>query len=192
MRAALALWIVPVWLLLAPVHAATSKIVAQGAADGSVPAWTVTARAPDGWTADCCHYARAIGVNEVVYRGEWTGEPSRVMVLNVWPSSLPSLQAELSADRQQFQQRDPAATISHFALRHPGMRCAANVFEGSDKLDDIVVFCDPGKQAGVRLSWSMALADADPQSRALLAQLMGVVMSSRYTGTAAQPPGSAK
>ncbi len=192
MRVSTAFWIALGCALLAPAYAAASSFSAHGAADGKAPAWTIAAHAPDDWTADCCHFARAIGVSEVVYRGEWSGEPSRVMVLNVWPSILPSLQAEILADRKRFKQRDPAATISHFTLRHPGMRCAANVFEGSDNLDDIVVFCDPGARAGIRLSWSMTLADADPQRATLLAQLMDVVMSSRYAGTPARRSTGAK
>ena len=67
----------------------------SGAAEGDVPAWTLRAPTPDGWTQDCCMYAKAIGVNLVMYKGEWTGEPERVMVLNVWNAKLSSLEAEL-------------------------------------------------------------------------------------------------
>jgi hypothetical protein len=49
---------------------------------------------------DCCTYASAIGVNYVLYQGDWTGKPDRVIVLNVWPSKLPSLDVELQDDQQ--------------------------------------------------------------------------------------------
>jgi hypothetical protein len=159
--------------------------VAQGQPDGAIPGWTVHAPAPAGWTADCCIYARAIGVNLVIYRGEWTGEPDRVMVLNVWPRKLASLDAELDADRKHYLQRDPAAKSARFALRHRGMPCQAQVFEGSDGIDDAVVFCDPGQAAGTRLSWSMSFHDADPQRAALLGDFMRVVVGTTYRTAAA-------
>lgn len=185
-------WLVPVIaLMLASQALAAERVVASGRADGNVPAWTVSARAPDGWTADCCTYARAIGVDAVVYRGEWSGEPQRVMVLNVWPARLASLDDELTADRTHYLHRDPAGRVLALPIAHPTMRCAANVYEGSDRLDDMVVFCDPGKASGVRLSWSMTLAADDDQRRALLEELLALVRSTSYRRGATPLPGPA-
>jgi hypothetical protein len=174
-------------LLLASVALAADApgdAVARGKPDGDVPGWILQAPAPAGWTADCCTYARAIGVNLLIYRGEWTGEPYRVMVLNVWPRKLASLDAELQADRKHYLQRDPAAKVGRFPVGHRGMPCEALVFESSDQVDDAVVFCDPGKASGIRLSWSMSFKDADPQRAALLGDFMRVVVGSRYQAAA--------
>ena len=160
--------------------------VARGKPDGAIPGWMIRAPAPAGWTADCCTYARAIGVNEVIYRGEWPGEPYRVMVLNVWPRKLATLGAELDADRKHYLQRDPTTKADRFPVRHQGMPCEALVFQGSDQVDDAVVFCDPGKAAGIRLSWSMSFKDADPQRAALLDAFMGVVVGTRYQTSASR------
>ncbi len=115
-----------------------------------------------------------------MYQGEWTGKPERVIVLNVWPRKLASLDAELDVDRKQYLQRDPAAKMGHFPVRHRSMRCSAAVYEGTDQFDDVVVFCDPGRATGIRLSWSMTIADADPQRRALLDMFMRVVVNASY------------
>ena len=152
----------------------------QGARDGAAPAWTINAVAPSGWTADCCTYARAIGVNFVLYRGEWTGHPQQVMVLNVWPRKLPTLGAEIQADRQHFLQADPAARVSSIPIRHPRMPCQATLYQGTDHVDDIVVFCEPARASGIRWSWSMTLDAADPARRTLLDAFMRVVMASRH------------
>jgi hypothetical protein len=168
--------------------AAHQPVAASGAADGHTPGWTIRTVAPSGWTADCCTYARAIGVDFVLYQGDWTGEPDRVMVLNVWPRALPSLDAELQADRKHFLARDPAAKVGSFAIRHRTMQCAATVFQGTDHIDDAVVFCDPGKASGIRLSWSMSFADSDPTRAALLDAFMHVVVAARYERAAAPAP----
>jgi hypothetical protein len=159
---------------------AAGGAVAHGKPDRDVPGWTLHAPTPEGWTADCCTYARAIGVDLVIYRGEWTGEPDRVMVLNVWPRKLATLDAELDADRKRYLQRDPAAKVGRFPVRHRSMPCEALVFEGSDKVDDAVVFCDPGKAAGIRLSWSMSFKDVDPQRADALGDFMRVVVGTTY------------
>ena len=161
------------------------EATAQGKPDRHIPGWTVHAPPPAGWTADCCTYARAIGLNLVIYRGEWTGEPYGVMVLNVWPRKLANLDAELDADRKRYLQRDPAARVGRFPVRQHGMPCKAQVFEGSDKVDDAVVLCDPGKAAGIRLSWSMSFKDADLQRAALLDDFMRVVVGTGYRRTTA-------
>ena len=153
---------------------------AQGAKDGAVPAWTIRATAPPGWTADCCTYAKAIGVNLVLYRGQWTGHPQQVMVLNVWPRKLPTLDAEIQADRKHFLQADPAARVSNINIRNPLTACQATLYQGTDHVDDIVVFCEPAKASGIRWSWSMALDAADPARRSLLDAFMRVVVASRY------------
>lgn len=157
-----------------------SDVLAQGAADGKVPAWAIAVHSPPGWTRDCCIYAKAIGVDAVLYRGEWTGKPERVMVLNVWPRKLPTLAAEVEADRKNYLQADPAAKTTSFAVRRAGMPCEATVYEGTDHVDDVVVFCDPGQASGIRLSWSMSFDDNDPSRRTLLDAFMDVVVGSRY------------
>jgi hypothetical protein len=159
---------------------AAPSSTAHGARDGSIPAWTISAPAPAGWTADCCLYAKAIGVNAVLYRGQWSGKPQRVMVLNVWPRKLPTLAAEVAADRARYLQLDPAGKTTSFAVRHRAMRCTTSVYQGSDHVDDVLVFCDPGPAAGVRLSWSMTLDAGDPAQRALLGDFMRVVVGTRY------------
>ena len=166
-----------------PVVAATPATSGQhfavhGARDGAVPAWTLNAVAPPGWTADCCTYAKAIGVNFVLYRGEWTGNPQRVMVLNVWPRKLPTLTAEIAADRKHYLQTDPAAKVRDITIHHPGMPCQATWYQGTDKVDDIVVFCAPAAASGIRWSWSMTLDAGDTSRRALLDAFMRVVMTS--------------
>ncbi|WP_426701968.1 hypothetical protein ACPPVV_02830 [Rhodanobacter sp. Col0626] len=155
-------------------------VLARGARDGNAPAWEIAAVTPAGWTRDCCTYARAIGVDAVLYQGEWSGKPQRVMVLNVSPRKLPTLAAEVQADRTRYLQHDPKGKASGFAVRHPGMPCEATVYQGSDRVDDVVVFCDPGQASGVRLSWSMAFDAADPSRRALLDAFMQVVVASHY------------
>lgn len=179
------LWLASLLWLLAGASQATAtadphRALASGKADGGVPGWTLEARAPRGWTADCCTYARAIGVDEVLYRGEWTGEPNRVMVLNVWPAKLATLDDELQADARRYHQLDPAGKQQRITLAHAPMPCEANVYQGSDRLDDVVMFCDPGKASGIRLSWSMTLAANEADRRALLDAFMQVVRSTRY------------
>jgi hypothetical protein len=164
-------------------------VLARGARDGAAPAWAISATTPPGWTRDCCTYARAIGVSAVLYQGEWSGKPQRVMVLNVWPRQLATLADELQADRQRYLQHDPAGKVSGFAVRHPVMPCEASVYQGSDRIDDVLVFCDPGAASGVRLSWSMAFDDADPSRRALLDDFMRVAVATRWAKDAAPAHG---
>ena len=192
MRRALPWLAAALWLCGSAAWAADSRLLlAHGARDGAAPAWAVEVASPPGWTRDCCTYAQAIGVDAVLYRGEWTGDPQRVMVLNVWPRKLPTLAAEVQADRTHYLQADPAARAASFSVRNPAMPCEATVYEGTDHVDDAVVFCDPGKASGVRLSWSMSFDDADPARRALLDDFMRVVVASRYAPYAA-PPGAAR
>lgn len=178
-------------LAQAATPAAADNVLARGARDGDAPAWAIATTSPAGWTRDCCTYAKAIGVDAVLYQGEWTGKPQRVMVLNVTPRKLPTLAAEVQADRKHFLQADPAAKVTDLTVKHPGMPCEATVYQGSDHVDDVVVFCDPGKDSGVRLSWSMTFDDADPARRPLLDDFMRVVVASRYlrdvASTAASP-----
>jgi hypothetical protein len=166
------------WAGVAPV--VPGDVLAHGAREGDVPAWAISATTPAGWTRDCCTYARAIGVDAVLYQGEWTGKPQRVMVLNVWPRKLATLQAELDADRKHYLQRDPVAKTRSFPVPHAAMPCRATVYEGSDRVDDVVAFCDPGKGSGIRLSWSMSFDDGDPRLRPLLDDFMRVVVASHY------------
>jgi hypothetical protein len=174
--------------MLAQAADKSDDVLARGARDGNAPAWAIAVATPAGWTRDCCTYARAIGVNAVLYQGEWSGKPQRVMVLNVWPRQLPALADEVQADRKRYLQHDPAGKVSGFAVRHPTMPCEASVYRGSDRIDDVLVFCDPGAASGVRLSWSMAFDDADPSRRALLDDFMRVVVASRWAKDAVAPP----
>ena len=183
---AIGLVILLVFATLAQASAA-NNVLAHGARDGEAPAWAIAVATPAGWTRDCCTYAQAIGVNAVLYQGEWTGKPERVMVLNVWPSKLPNLAAELKADRKRYLETDPLGKTSSFAVHHPDMACEASVYEGSDHIDDVLVFCDPGNASGIRLSWSMSFNDNDPTRRALLDAFMRVVVASRYQRYVALP-----
>lgn len=171
-------------LLALGVHAGEDNqrrgVMVYGKADREVPGWAILTDLPDGWTQDCCVYAKAIGVNLVLYKGEWTGEPERVMVLNVWPSKLSSLEAEVQDDRHHYLDRDPAGKAAEFALDNKAMTCRGVQYEGSDHKDDVVAFCDPGLATGIRLSWSMTLAHDDPQKASLLARFRHVVEQSLY------------
>lgn len=177
-------WLAPCALAAAP--AGGRPVAAHGARDGAIPAWTLSTLAPPDWTDDCCTYAAAIGVNFVLYQGEWTGKPQRVMVLNVWPRKLPSLAAEVQADRNRYRELDPAGKVDDLVLRHRTMACSGTVYAGSDKVDDVVVFCDPGVASGIRLSWSMSFDADDSRMRAVLDAFMRVVVATRYR--AGTPP----
>ena len=182
------IWVVLLFAIATVAQASpATDVLAHGAADGDAPAWAIVVNTPVGWTRDCCTYARAIGVDAVLYQGEWSGKPQRVMVLNVWPRKLPSLAAELQADRKRYLQLDAGGKTSSFAVRNPHMPCEASVYEGSDHVDDVLVFCDPGAASGIRLSWSMSFDDNDPSRRALLDAFMQVVVASRYQRYLAPP-----
>ncbi|MGN6320503.1 MAG: hypothetical protein ACTHNE_02135, partial [Dyella sp.] len=136
---------------------------------------------PAGWNKDCCTYAKAIGVNLVLYQGEWTGKPERVMVLNVWPDRLPTLAAEVDEDRQHYLQSDAHGKADVFTVANPrAITCQGVLYRGSDHVDDAVVFCDPGKASGVRYSWSMTVGESDPNRQTLLATFKRVVEQSLY------------
>ncbi len=167
--------------------APADNVLARGARSGDAPAWAISVTTPTGWTRDCCTYARAISVDAVLYQGEWSGNPQRVMVLNVSPRKLPTLAAEVQADRQRYLQHDPAGKVSGFAMQQRSMPCEASVYRGSDHVDDVVVFCDPGAASGVRLSWSMAFDAADSSRQALLDDFMRVVVATRWTRDATAP-----
>jgi len=166
--------------LAALVAAPSGNVLAHGARDGKAPAWAIAVASPPGWTRDCCTYAKAIGVDAVLYQGEWTGKPERVMVLNVWPRKLATLADELATDRKQYLQRDEAGKATAIRIHNPHMSCRGVVYEGSDRIDDAVVFCDPGAASGIRLSWSMSFADGDATQRALLDAFMQVATDARY------------
>ncbi|HKR76030.1 MAG TPA: hypothetical protein VJR95_05155 [Rhodanobacter sp.] len=167
-------------LFSAGAAAKGDDVLAHGMRDGKAPAWAVVVASPVGWTRDCCMYARAIGVDAVLYQGEWTGKPERVMVLNVWPRKLATLADELAADRKQYLQRDPASKSTAITIRNPHMPCQGVLHQGSDHVDDMVVFCDPGEASGIRLSWSMSFADGDAARRPLLDAFMQVATDARY------------
>lgn len=177
-----------VWMALALVamatlaHASTpdANLLAHGVRDGDAPAWAIDVATPPGWTRDCCTYAKAIGVDAVLYRGEWTGKPEQVMVLNVWPRKLSTLADEVTADRKHYLQGDPAAKVTALPAGNPAMPCQGVLYQGTDHIDDAVVFCDPGRASGVRFSWSLTLAADDPAQAQLLALFRQVVAQSRY------------
>ena len=171
----------------APAAGRGDDVLAHGVRDGKAPAWAVAVASPPGWTRDCCMYAKAIGVDAVLYQGEWTGKPERVMVLNVWPRKLATLADEVAADRKRYLQRDAAAKAAAIAIHNPYMPCRGVVYEGSDRIDDAVVFCDPGEASGVRLSWSMSFADGDATRRPLLDAFMQVATDARYRHYVAPP-----
>ncbi|WP_404536117.1 hypothetical protein [Dyella agri] len=158
----------------------SGDVLAHGVRDGNAPAWAIAVASPTGWTRDCCMYAKAIGVDAVLYQGEWTGKPERVMVLNVWPRKLATLADELAADRKQYLQRDAASKSTAITIHNPHMPCQGVLHQGSDHIDDMVVFCDPGETSGIRLSWSMSFADADATRRPLLDAFMRVATDARY------------
>ena len=182
-------WFVLALLVAAAVQATdrpgatadSAEVVAQGKADGVAAGWSIHTRQPAGWTQDCCQYAKAIGVDLVLYQGEWTGEPNRVMVLNAWPTKLATLDDEWKDDQKHYLQRDPTAKIEPLPLPGAKTRCRGFVYHGGDHVDDAVVFCDPGKPAGIRFSWSLAIAANDPTRQQLLAQFAQVVEASHCT-----------
>jgi len=155
-------------------------IIIYGKSDGAASGWAIVTLLPVGWTGDCCHYAKAIGVNLVLYKGDWTGEPDRVMVLNVWSTKLATLDAEWKEDQKQYLQRDPAAKVESLSLHNPKMTCRGFIYHGSDHIDDVVIFCDPGKPSGIHLSWSMTVAASDPARQQVLALFQQVVEASFY------------
>lgn len=167
-------------------------VIVYGKAGGNAPGWAISTALPRGWTQDCCQYAEAIGVNLVLYRGEWTGEPERVMVLNVWSQKLATLDAEWQEDQKSYLKRDPKAKVTAFPVHNTAMACHGLLFQGSDHKDDAVVFCDPGKATGIRLSWSMTLAAEDAARQDVLKLFSQVVEQSRYMKYISKPASPAK
>jgi hypothetical protein len=102
------------------------------------------------------------------------------MVLNVWTSKLATLDNEWQDDRKHYLQRDPAVKVEPLPLHGAKLACRGFLYHGSDKVDDAVVFCDPGKASGIRLSWSMAVGANDPVRAQALAQFQQVVAMSSY------------
>ncbi|RAO76788.1 hypothetical protein [Dyella jiangningensis] len=181
------------WIGAHGVRAADAvPVMVYGKADRDVPAWTIRTVLPAGWTQDCCLYAQGIGVNEVLYKGEWTGEPDRVMVLNVWPSKLSSLEAEVQDDRHHYLDRDPRGKAGVFELGNKAMACRGVLYEGTDHKDDVVVFCDPGLASGIRFSWSMAFAHDEQGKDELLTLFRQVAEQSRYAVSSATRVDAAK
>ena len=168
-------------------------VMVYGKADGNAPGWAITTDALPGWTQDCCKYANAIGVNLVLYQGDWTGNPDRVIVLNVWPAKLSSLDAELQDDRKYYLKVDPAGKMSLFPVIDPkAIECRGVLYQGADHVDDVVVFCDPGKVSGIRYSWSMTIAATDPQRQPMLDAFKQVVEHSTYMKYVAGPGSTGK
>jgi hypothetical protein len=179
------LWLVLLLTALAPLAYAkgtdAKDVLVYGKPDGNVPGWAISTDLPKGWTHDCCTYAATIGANLVLYQGAWTGKPERVMVLNVWTAKLPTLDAELQDDRQHYLQADAHGRANAFPLANPrAIACQGVLYQGSDHIDDVVVFCDPGKKSGIRYSWSMTVSAADPNRQALIDTFKQVVRDSVY------------
>ena len=170
-------------------RAGATELLVHTPPDGKLPGWSMRAPVPPGWTGDCCNYARGIGVDAVIYHGEWTGDPQRVIVLDSWAAKLPTLAAEIAADTKAYVARDPHASTQPWPLPAMPARCQGVLHHGSDHVDDVVVFCDPGKAAGVRYSWSMAVQAGDPARASLLASFGRVVAGARFAIVAGRPPG---
>jgi hypothetical protein len=179
-------------LMLAPL-AQADGIIAYGKADANTPGWAISTDLLPGWTQDCCKYAAAIGVNLVLYQGDWTGKPDRVIVLNVWPAKLPTLDAELQDDRKHYLQTDATGKVTAFPVVDPkAIECRGVLYQGTDHVDDAVVFCSPGKASGIRYSWSMTIGATDPQRQAMLDAFKQVVAHSSYMKYVAGPGSTGK
>ena len=101
--------------------------------------------------------------------------------LPIWPRKLPTLDAESQDDRKHYLQRDPAAKFQPFDVHaDKPMACQGSVYQGTDQVDDVVVFCDPGEATGIRLSWSMTLVANTPNRQQVLDQFRKVIEQSRY------------
>lgn len=162
-------------------YANDASVMVSGKSGDGAPGWSIMTLLPSGWNKDCCTYAATISANLVLYQGAWTGKPERVMVLNVWPAKLPTLEAELQDDRQHYLQSDARGKASAFPLTHPrAIACQGVLYQGSDHIDDMVVFCDPGKQSGIRYSWSMTVSATDPNRQGLIDTFKQVVQGSVY------------
>jgi len=158
-----------------------ASVMVYGKPADNTPGWSIMTLLPAGWNKDCCTYATTIGANLVLYQGAWTGRPERVMVLNVWTATRPTLAADLQDDRQHYLQSDTHGKANPFPLKNPrAITCQGVLYQGSDHIDDVVVFCDPGKKSGIRYSWSMTVSAADPNRQALIDTFKQVVQDSVY------------
>jgi hypothetical protein len=72
------------------------------------------------------------------------------------------------------------------------MPCKGVLYAGSDHVDDVVVFCDPGKSAGIRYSWSMTIGHGDPQTQAVFNAFKQVVEKSSYAEYVPPPSAAGK
>lgn len=161
------------------------EVHGDGEANKGMPPWSILAPKPDGWKIDCCDHAKALRTNLVMYQGEWTGKPDRVMVLVVWPSESNSLESSLQADREGYLKDNPAGKIEAFPVTNPnGMACQGVLYEGrkhNEDLDDAVVFCEPdNKASGLQLSWAVTIAKNDPAREQVLTSFKHVVEGSAY------------
>ena len=162
-------------------YANDASVMVYGKSADNAPGWSIATVLPAGWNKNCCTYATTIGANLVLYQGEWTGKPERVMVLNVWTAKLPTLDAELQDDRQHYLQSDAHGKANTFPLTNPrAIACRGVLYQGSDHIDDVVVFCDPGKKTGIRYSWSMTVSATDPHRQALIDTFKHVVQDTVY------------
>jgi hypothetical protein len=191
------LFAVLAFLLFAPAafanNTADGGVIVYGKADGKAPGWAIMMDKPAGWASDCCTYASAIGVNLVLYQGDWTGKPDRVIVLNVWSSAKPNIDADVQDDRKHYLQSDPGAKSEPFAVKNPkNITCEGVLYHGTDHIDDAVVFCDPGKATGIRYSWSVTIAVSDAKRQEVLDTFKQAVQSSMYMKYAQAPSSTSK
>ncbi|MBD8881456.1 hypothetical protein IHE49_13295 [Rhodanobacter sp. 7MK24] len=156
-------------------------VLVYGGGDGEIPGWAIFTDLPMGWTPDCCAHAKAIGVNLALYKGEWTGRPERVMLLNIWTARAPTLSADFQKDRQRYRTSYPAAKDVAFPVANTHkLACLGSLYQRDDHKDDVVVFCEPDKASRIRLSWSMLIAADDPERQQVLAAFKQVVEQSMY------------
>ena len=156
-------------------------VLVYGGGDSEISGWAISTDLPAGWKPDCCTQAKAIGVNLVLYQGEWTGNPERVMLLNIWTAKAPTLDADFQNDRKQYLVSYPTAKETAFPIANAyKLACLGSIYQKDDHEDDVVVFCEPDKASGIRLSWSMLIAENDPERQEVLAAFKQVVEQSMY------------
>jgi hypothetical protein len=138
--------------------------------------WAFVVNVPAGWEFDCCKLATRHDSQLLVFPHGWNGaDPDRVMLLHVWHSVRPTVDADWDADAQAYRQRFPDVHVEDFAATKKSLHCRSTVYTGSDHVRDYVVFCDPGNNLDFRFSWSMMLRDTDVDVAAAEAALRSVV-----------------
>lgn len=156
-------------------------VLVYGGGNGEIPGWAIFTDLPTGWMSDCCTRAKAIGVNLVLYKGEWTGKPEKVILLNVWTAKAPTLSVDFQRDRKQYLTSYPTAKEAAFPIANTHkLACLGSIYQRDDNKDDVVVFCEPDRASHIRLSWSMLIAGNDPERQEVLVEFKRVVEQSLY------------